>query len=95
MVLPVPRIALRSAAIGAVAATLLWEVVRRVLVWYFAKLSMVNVIYGSLATVIIVLLTLEAASLILLLGAQLVAEVERARGVEPAVLAAPPVDSAA
>jgi len=76
MVLPVPRIALRSAAIGAVAATLLWEVVRRVLVWYFATLSMVNVIYGSLATVVIVLLTLEAASLILLLGAQLVAEVD-------------------
>jgi YihY family inner membrane protein len=79
MVLPVPRIAFRSAAIGAVAATLLWELVRRVLVWYFATLSMVNVIYGSLATVVIVLLTLEAASLILLLGAQLVAEVERRR----------------
>jgi membrane protein len=79
MVLPVPRIAFRSAAIGAVAATLLWELVRRVLVWYFATLSMVNVIYGSLATVVIVLITLEAASLILLLGAQLVAEVERRR----------------
>jgi YihY family inner membrane protein len=79
MVLPVPRIALRSAIIGAVAATALWEVVRRALVWYFATLSMVNVIYGSLATVVIVLLTLEAAALILLLGAQLVAEVERGR----------------
>jgi membrane protein len=52
---------------------------RRVLVWYFARLSMVNVIYGSLATVVIVLLTLESAAVILLLGAQLVAQVERTR----------------
>jgi membrane protein len=59
------------------AATVLWEIVRHILVWYFANLSMVNVVYGSLATTIIVLLTLEVAALILLLGAQVIAELER------------------
>lgn len=77
MVLPAQRISLRAAARGAVAATLLWEVVRRLLVWYFASVSMVNVIYGSLATAVVLLATLEVASIILLLGAEVVAVLER------------------
>ena len=77
MVLPVQRVTFRRALIGAVAATALWEGVRHVLVWYFRKLSLVSVVYGSLATTIIVLLTLETAALILLFGAQLIAELER------------------
>jgi len=80
MVLPVGGISFRHASIGGVTATLLWEVTRHVLVWYFETLSMVDLIYGSLAAAIVVLLTLEAASLILLLGAQVIAEVDRARG---------------
>ncbi|HXU03735.1 MAG TPA: hypothetical protein VN903_22370, partial [Polyangia bacterium] len=51
--------------------------VRHILVWYFRTLSLVNVVYGSLATTVIVLLTLETASLILLFGAQVIAEFER------------------
>jgi YihY family inner membrane protein len=77
MVMPVGRISFRHALIGGITATLLWEVVRRILAWYFATLSMVNVIYGSLATAVVVLLTLEAGALILLLGAQVIAELER------------------
>ena len=63
--------------IGGVAATVLWEVVRHVIVWYFRTLSLVNLVYGSLATTVIVLLTLEVAALILLFGAQVIAELER------------------
>jgi len=77
MVLPVQRVTFRHALVGGAAATALWEVVRHILVWYFRELSMVNVVYGSLGTTIIVLLTLEVAALILLLGAQVVAELER------------------
>ena len=40
------------------------------------SVSLVNVVYGSLATVVVVLLTLEAAAIILLLGAQVIAELE-------------------
>jgi uncharacterized BrkB/YihY/UPF0761 family membrane protein len=46
------------------------------MVYFFTNISMVNAIYGSLATVIVVLLYLEIAFVILLLGAQLIAELE-------------------
>jgi len=77
MVLPVQRVTFKRASMGAVVATGLWEVVRHILVWYFQTLSLVSLVYGSLATTVIVLLTLEAAAMILLFGAQLIAELER------------------
>jgi membrane protein len=77
MVLPSRRVTFRRAFLGGAAATALWELVRHVLVWYFRTLSLVNVVYGSLATTVIVLLTLETAALILLFGAQVIAELER------------------
>lgn len=77
MLMPVGRLPWRHALIGGVAAALLWEGTRYVLAWYFANLSSVNAIYGSLASVIIVLMTLYAISLIVLLGAQVIAEYER------------------
>jgi YihY family inner membrane protein len=77
MVLPARRVTFRRALMGAAAATGLWEIVRHLVVWYFKTLSLVNVVYGSLATTVIVLLTLEVAALILLLGAQVIAELER------------------
>ena len=75
--LPAVRIPLSHALIGGVTAALLWEAVRRALVWYFGSLSQVDLVYGSLATSIIALLTLEIAATILLLGAQVIAEYER------------------
>ena len=75
--MPVGRLSVRHAFIGGVTATILWEITRHLLVWYFASLSFVNVIYGAFATVIIILISLEAAAIILLLGAQVIAEYER------------------
>jgi membrane protein len=49
----------------------------RVLVWYYAVISMVNLIYGSFAAVVVALLSIEAVALIFLLGAQVIAELER------------------
>jgi membrane protein len=76
LLMPVGRIAFRHALIGGVTATVLWEITRRMLVWYYATLSMVNVIYGSFAKTVVALLITEAISLILLLGAQVIAELE-------------------
>ena len=76
VVMPVVRITFRHALIGGTAATLLWEISRRILVWYYANLSMVNIIYGSIATVIVTLLSIEVSAMILLLGAQVIAELE-------------------
>ncbi len=77
MVMPVGRLSLRHALVGGVTATLLWEVTRRVLVWYFSTLSQVNVVYGSLTTAIVVLLSLEIAATLVLFGAQVIAHYER------------------
>jgi membrane protein len=77
MVMPVGRISLRRALLGGVVAGLLWELTRRILVWYFSRLSQVKIVYGSLTTAIVVLLTLEIGALVLLLGAQVIAEYER------------------
>jgi YihY family inner membrane protein len=77
LVMPVGRLALRHALIGGLTATLLWEITRHLLIWYFSTLSVVNVIYGSFTAVIIILVSLEIAAIILLLGAQVIAEYER------------------
>jgi uncharacterized BrkB/YihY/UPF0761 family membrane protein len=55
----------------------LWEISRHVLVWYFGTLSQVSVVYGSLTTAIAVLLSLDIAATLLLLGAQVISEYER------------------
>jgi membrane protein len=77
LVMPVGRLRLRHALIGGATAALLWELTRHLLVWYFARLSQVNVVYGSLTTAIVVLLSLEFLAGLLLLGAQVISEYER------------------
>jgi YihY family inner membrane protein len=77
MVMPVGRLSLRHALIGGATATVLWEVTRHLMVWYFATLSQVSVVYGSLTTAIVVLLSLEAAATLVLFGAQVISEYER------------------
>ena len=77
LVMPVVRITFRHALIGGMVATVLWEITRRLLIWYYSVLSMVHLIYGSIATVVVALLSVEAVALILLLGAQVISELER------------------
>ncbi|WP_341914690.1 YihY/virulence factor BrkB family protein [Polaromonas sp. YR568] len=77
MVMPVGKLSLRHALLGGITAALLWEVTRHLLVWYFDTLSQVGLVYGSLTTAIIVLLSLELAATLLLLGAQVISEYER------------------
>ena len=75
--MPVGRLTAQHALIGGATAGLLWEFIRHALGWYFGTLSQVSVVYGSLSTAIIVLLSLEVAATLLLLGAQVIAEYER------------------
>lgn len=77
MVMPIGGFVVGHALIGGIAAAILWEIARHILIWYFSTLSLVNVVYGSLATSIVTLLTLEVAAMILLLGAQVIASYER------------------
>ncbi len=80
LVMPVGRITFRYAFLGGITATILWEVTRHILVWYYTTLSLVNVIYVSFAAAVVALLSIEASSVILLLGAQVIAEFERYTG---------------
>ena len=77
VVMPEGRLDVRHALFGAVAAVVLWEITRHVLVWYFATLSQVGVVYGSMTTAIVVLLSLELGATLVLLGAQVISEYER------------------
>ena len=77
MVMPVGRLSWRHALLGGITAALLWELTRRVLVWYFGTLSQVSVVYGSLTTAIVVLFSLELAATLLLLGAQVISDYEQ------------------
>jgi YihY family inner membrane protein len=77
LVMPVGRLSLRHALIGGVTAAVLWEITRHALVWYYATISQIQVVYGALTTAIAVLLSVEVGAVILLLGAQVIAEYER------------------
>lgn len=77
LIMPVVRLSPWHALIGGATAGLLWEVIRHGLLWYFSSLSQVSVVYGSLTTAIVVLISFEIAAALLLLGAQVIAEYER------------------
>jgi YihY family inner membrane protein len=77
MIMPVVQVRLRHALIGGVTAAVLWEITRRVLIWYYSMATMVNVIYGSIAITVVALIGIEIVAIILLLGAQVIAELEQ------------------
>ncbi|MES2125973.1 MAG: YihY/virulence factor BrkB family protein [Pseudomonadota bacterium] len=77
LVMPVGRLSVPHALIGGVSAALLWEIARHVLVWYFTTLSQVNIVYGSMATAIVVMFSMEIGATLLLLGAQVISEYEK------------------
>jgi membrane protein len=76
-VMPVGQLSLRHALIGGATATVLWEIMRHTLAWYYTTMSQIQVVYGSLTTAIVVLLSVEIGALVLLVGAQVIAEYER------------------
>ena len=92
LVMPVGRLSLRHALIGGTAAAILWEITRHVLVWYYSTMSQIQVVYGSLTTSIAVLLSVEIGAIVLLLGAQVIAEYERI-GYEPIDAKAKPLQA--
>lgn len=76
-VMPVGRLSFRHALIGGATATVLWEMMRHALAWYYTTMSQIQVVYGSLTTAIVALLSVEIGALVLLVGAQVIAEYER------------------
>lgn len=77
LVMPIRRIRLSHALIGGFTASALWEIIRHILVWFFATLSSASVVYGSLTTAVVALFSMEVAATLLLLGAQVISEYEQ------------------
>jgi YihY family inner membrane protein len=77
IVMPVGVSRLREALIGGFVAAAVWELLRRAVGWYFSSVSLVSVVFGSLGAVIVVLLLMEIGALVILMGAQVIAEYER------------------
>ena len=76
LVMPPVRVRFSHALIGGITASVLWEITRRVLIWYYASVSKINVIYGSITITVVALLSIEVVAIILLLGAQVIAELQ-------------------
>ena len=75
--IPVGRTPLLHAVAGGFFAAFSWEIIRHLLVWYFADMSQASVVYGSLTTAVIALFSMEIIATLLLLGAQVISEYER------------------
>ncbi len=94
LVMPVGRLSFRHALIGGITAGLLWEVTRHLLVLYYDTMSQISVVYGSLTTAIVALLSAEIGAIVLLLGAQVISEYERI-GREPIEMPVKPMQTQA
>lgn len=77
IVMPVGRLSKKHALLGGISATVLWEITRHLLVWYFTTISQATVVYGSLTTAILAMLSLEFAAVLVLFGAQVISEYEK------------------
>lgn len=76
LIVPLGRTRLAHALSGGLAGALLWEAMRHGLIWYFGTISRIGVVYGSLAGTVVLLFCLELAAILLLLGAQVIADIE-------------------
>lgn len=68
--LPSQRVSFRQIAVGAIAAALIWEVLRRLFGWYLSTFGRFNEVYGPATSVIVFLFWLYLSAVIFLLGAE-------------------------
>ena len=67
---------------GGIVAVVLWVVASAAFAFYIANFSSYNKTYGALASVVIFLVWLWITNIVILLGAELNAEIERGRQIE-------------
>jgi YihY family inner membrane protein len=71
------KIDTRNAIIASLGVTLLWSIIQGMLGWYYSAISQLSVLFGTFSTLVVILLTLEIAAIILLLGTQFIVDMER------------------
>jgi membrane protein len=74
-----PTIRWKDVALPALAAAALWEGAKLVFAWYISNLATLNLVYGSLGTIIALMLWGYISAVILLGGAELAAVMSGAR----------------
>lgn len=82
--LPRVRISIKDVWPAAFSAAILWEASKRGFVWYLTEHAAYRQIYGSISTVLVLMIWAYVTSLILAWGAELTAEIwKERRKVEP------------
>lgn len=76
-VLPAPRVALARALVGGFSAAVLWALLLWALLYGLDRLALVGAVYAPFAVLAVVLLWVELGAAVVLLGAQVVAALER------------------
>ena len=76
-VLPDAAVRWRDAAVAAVAASVLFELSKALFAYYLGNLSALDLVYGSVTTVVALMLFLYVMSMVLVLGAELASEYNR------------------
>ncbi|MCK6391476.1 MAG: YihY/virulence factor BrkB family protein [Azonexus sp.] len=77
LIIPVGKTRPKHALIGGLCGAGLWEVLRHGLLWYLSSVAKIGLVYGSFTTAVVLLFYMELAAILLLIGAQVIAEVER------------------
>ena len=75
--LPDASVRWRDAAVAAVAASVLFELSKAAFAYYLGNLSTLDLVYGSVTTVVALMLFLYVVSMVLVLGAELASEYNR------------------
>jgi len=70
------KLSFRSVLVGGLAATMLWEVLKHIFGVYIVRIKLYSVIYGSIGSLILLMLWLYYSILIYLLGAEIAMELE-------------------
>jgi len=70
------KLSFRSALVGGFAATTLWEILKHIFGVYIARIKIYSVIYGSIGSLILLMLWLYYSILVYLLGAEITRELE-------------------
>ena len=76
-VLPDASVRWRDAALAGVVASVLFELSKILFAYYLGNLSALDLVYGSVTTVVALMLFLYVASMVLVLGAELSSEYNR------------------
>jgi membrane protein len=98
--LPNTRVRLREALPGALVATIAFEVVKNVFVWYVSSYSVYSTVYGSMGSIVALLGWVYVSALILLFGSLITSRyaaylVEKDRDIEAVIrITTPPLQRA-